>query len=133
MIQLIEVMLICGLIGSVLSGLILDKTKRFEELSKICFGMATIAAILFTILSLYDNDRSTVYYLILISFALIGFFGMIFLIFLFFYSILRVSLKFFSKKGLPLLPICMEMSVECVYPIPEATSTGLLFIAGQLG
>ena len=26
----------------------------------------------------------------------------------------------------------MEMSVECVYPIPEATSTGLLFIAGQL-
>jgi FLVCR family MFS transporter 7 len=26
----------------------------------------------------------------------------------------------------------MEMSVECVYPIPEATTTGLLFIAGQL-
>merc|ERR1712127_780256 len=24
------------------------------------------------------------------------------------------------------------MSVECVYPIPEATSTGLLFIAGQI-
>ena len=26
----------------------------------------------------------------------------------------------------------MEMSVECVYPIPEATTTGLLFIAGQV-
>ena len=26
----------------------------------------------------------------------------------------------------------MEMSVECVYPIPEATATGLLNIAGQL-
>lgn len=24
------------------------------------------------------------------------------------------------------------MSVECVYPIPEATTTGLLFIAGQV-
>jgi sugar phosphate permease len=70
-------MLICGLIGSVLSGLILDKTKRFEELSKICFGTATIAAILFTILSLYNNDRATVYYLTLLSFALIGFFGII--------------------------------------------------------
>ena len=33
---------------------------------------------------------------------------------------------------MPLLPICMEMSIECVYPIPEATSTGLLFIAGQI-
>jgi len=70
-------MLICGLIGSVLSGLIWDKTKRFEELSKICFGMATIAAILFTILSIYNNDRATVYYLTLLSFALIGFFGII--------------------------------------------------------
>lgn len=101
-------MIICGLIGSVLSGLILDKTKRFEELSKICFGISTLAAILLTIMSLYDNDQSAVYYSVMISFALIGFFG------------------------LPLLPICMEMSVECVYPIPEATSTGLLFIAGQL-
>lgn len=27
--------------------------------------------------------------------------------------------------------VCMEMSVECVYPIPEATTTGLLFIGGQ--
>ena len=26
----------------------------------------------------------------------------------------------------------MEMSVECVYPIPEATSSGFLFIGGQL-
>ena len=26
----------------------------------------------------------------------------------------------------------MEMSVECVYPIPEATPTGFLFIGGQL-
>ena len=26
----------------------------------------------------------------------------------------------------------MEMSVECVYPIPEATATGLLLIGGQL-
>ena len=26
----------------------------------------------------------------------------------------------------------MEMAIECVYPIPEATTTGLLFIAGQI-
>ena len=101
-------MIISGLVGSLLSGIILDKTKRFEELAKLCFGISTLASIMFTILFLYNNDKSTIYYLVLISFGLIGFFG------------------------LPLLPICMDMSVECVYPIPEATSTGLLFIAGQL-
>ena len=80
-------MIICGLIGSVLSGLFLDKTKRFEETAKICFSLSTLGSIMFTIFSLYNNDKSTIYYMVLISFGLIGFFG------------------------LPLLPICMDMSV----------------------
>ena len=70
--------------------------------------MCALANILFVIIQLNNNDHAVNYYLILLSFCLIGFFG------------------------LPLLPVCMEMSVECVYPIPEATSTGLLFIAGQI-
>jgi FLVCR family MFS transporter 7 len=101
-------MIVSGIVGSILAGVILDKTKRFEELAKICFAMSSLSSIFFCILQLYDNDKSVIYYLILISFCLIGFFG------------------------LPLLPICMEMSIECVYPIPEATSTGLLFIGGQI-
>jgi MFS transporter, FLVCR family, MFS-domain-containing protein 7 len=101
-------MIIFGLIGAVLSGVILDKTKRFEEMAKICFSIGSVANIMLAIVQLYDNDKSTVYYLTLGSFIIIGFFG------------------------LPLLPICMEMAVECVYPIPEATSTGLLMIGGQI-
>ncbi len=97
-------MIICGLIGSVLSGLILDRTKRFEELAKICFSLSTLGSIMFTIFFLYNNDKSTIYYMVLISFGLIGFFG------------------------LPLLPICMDMSVECVFPIPEATRFGYKFL-----
>ena len=101
-------MIISGLIGSLISGVILDKTKRFEEVAKFCFSMSALASIFFSIIQLYNNDNSLIYYLMLLSFVFIGVFG------------------------LPLLPICMEMSVECVYPIPEATSTGLLFIAGQI-
>jgi MFS transporter, FLVCR family, MFS-domain-containing protein 7 len=101
-------MIIFGLVGSVISGFILDKTKRFEEMAKICFSIGSVANIMLALVQLYNNDKSTVYYLTLTSFIIIGFFG------------------------LPLLPICMEMAVECVYPIPEATSTGLLMIAGQI-
>jgi MFS transporter, FLVCR family, MFS-domain-containing protein 7 len=101
-------MIVSGIVGSVISGLILDKTKRFEELAKICFAMSALSNIFLVCIQLYDNDKSTIYYLLMLSFVITGFFG------------------------LPLLPICMEMSIECVYPIPEATSTGLLFIAGQV-
>lgn len=101
-------MLVSGLVGSLISGLIIDKTKRFEELAKFCFAMSAVANACLAICLQWNNDQSTVYYLTLVTFCLIGFFG------------------------LPLLPICMDMSVECVYPIPEATSTGLLFIAGQI-
>jgi FLVCR family MFS transporter 7 len=101
-------MIVSGIVGSIIAGVLLDKTKRFEEIAKICFAMCALANILFVIIQLNNNDHALNYYLILLSFCLIGFFG------------------------LPLLPVCMEMSVECVYPIPEATSTGLLFIGGQI-
>ncbi|CAF0870715.1 unnamed protein product [Brachionus calyciflorus] len=101
-------MIVSGMIGSLITGVILDRTKRFEEISKICFCLSALSNIFFVIIQLYNNDNSLVYYLLLLSFCLTGFFG------------------------LPLLPVCMDMAIECVYPIPEATSTGLLFIAGQI-
>jgi FLVCR family MFS transporter 7 len=101
-------MIVSGIVGSILAGAALDRTKKFEEIAKVCFGMSALAGIGFSIIQLYDNDKSTVYFILLGSFSVLGFFG------------------------LPLLPVCMEMSIECVYPIPEATSTGLLFIGGQV-
>ena len=101
-------MIVSGMVGSLIAGVILDKTKRFEEMAKICFSLSALSNIGFVILQLYNNDNSLIYNLVLISFCLTGFFG------------------------LPLLPVCMDMAIECVYPIPEATSTGLLFIAGQI-
>ena len=88
-------MIIAGLVGSLISGVILDQTKRFEELSKICFAMGALGNVALAICLQWNNDHGAIYYLTLFSFGFLGFFA------------------------LPLLPICMDMSVECVYPIPE--------------
>ena len=32
----------------------------------------------------------------------------------------------------PILPIALEVGVECTYPVPEEYSSGVLMLAGQL-
>lgn len=86
----------------------MDRTKRYELLAKICFGAIALLNILVVVLQVFNNDNKHVYYMLLLSFCLLGFFA------------------------LPLLPICFESVVECTYPLSESTSTGLLFISGQL-
>jgi hypothetical protein len=70
--------------------------------------MSTIGSILFAIVQGYDNDHSTVKYLLYTSLCLLGLFG------------------------IPLVPLCLELSVECVYPIPEATSSGIILTISQI-
>jgi len=97
-----------GIFGSLVCGLVVDKTKKFEEVAKICFCLSSLSNLLFAVLQGYNNDEGVVKNFMILAFVLIGI------------------------SGLPLLPICMEMSVECVHNISEATSTGLLLIGGQL-
>jgi FLVCR family MFS transporter 7 len=100
--------IVAGIIGSLIAGAVVDKTKKFEETAKLCFVAATISNLAFCLFQLKDNDNAAFYYLSLFSIGLFGLFG------------------------LPLLPVCMEMCVECVFPVPEATATGLLFTAGKI-
>lgn len=93
-----------GVTGAALTGLILDRTKCFEEVIKICSALSSLAGVAFSLLTRYENQRI----LIAFSITLMGMFG-------------------FS-----LYPACMETAVECTYPVAEATSSGLLFISGQL-
>ncbi|XP_053558714.1 solute carrier family 49 member A3 [Bombina bombina] len=92
-----------GIIGALLCGLYVDKTKRFTEVVKICFSMASLASIAFAVVSNFRNQSG----LLAIICSIFGFFG-------------------FS-----VYPIAMELAVECSYPIGEGTSTGLAFISGQ--
>uniref|UniRef100_A0A0L8GVD8 Major facilitator superfamily (MFS) profile domain-containing protein n=1 Tax=Octopus bimaculoides TaxID=37653 RepID=A0A0L8GVD8_OCTBM len=93
-----------GLVGAALAGPLLDYTKRFEDIIKISSCMTTLCSILFSVVSGFENRRT----LIATSISLLGMFG-------------------FS-----LYPSCMEASVECTFPVAEATSSGLLVIVGQI-
>ena len=101
------IMIGLGIFGSLVAGLVVDKTKKFEEVAKICFCLSSLSNLFFAVLQGYNNDEGVVKNFMISAFCLIGI------------------------SGLPLLPICMEMSVECVHNISEATSTGLLLIGGQ--
>nr|XP_033773990.1 solute carrier family 49 member A3 isoform X2 [Geotrypetes seraphini] len=46
--------------------------------------------------------------------------------------LLAVVCSLFGLFGFSIYPICMELSVECSYPVGEGTSTGLIFISGQI-
>uniref|UniRef100_UPI000D315D34 solute carrier family 49 member A3-like n=1 Tax=Maylandia zebra TaxID=106582 RepID=UPI000D315D34 len=41
-------------------------------------------------------------------------------------------LLFFGFFGFSIYPVAMELSVECSYPVGEATSAGLVFVSGQV-
>ncbi|XP_067657381.1 solute carrier family 49 member A3-like [Haliotis asinina] len=93
-----------GVVGAAVAGIICDKTKRFEEVAKISLAGASLFGIVFTEVSRFRDMNIE----IASSIALFGFFGF------------------------ALYPICMELAVEVTYPVAEATSSGMLFISGQV-
>lgn len=101
------ILVLSGIFGSLCCGPILDRTKKFEELAKICICLSSIWNTLFIILQMYNNDQGILKILLYISAALLGF------------------------CSIPLIPISCELSVECTYPIPEATSSGFLLTLGN--
>jgi FLVCR family MFS transporter 7 len=70
------IMISSGIISSIISGIIVDKTKRFEEISKICFCTSCVTNIILTIIQDYTNDNSFIKYGIIIAFCMIGIFGL---------------------------------------------------------
>uniref|UniRef100_UPI00358F1A97 solute carrier family 49 member A3 isoform X2 n=1 Tax=Myxine glutinosa TaxID=7769 RepID=UPI00358F1A97 len=93
-----------GIVGAGITGVYVDHTKHFTQVSKINFLLASLAAIAFALLCLQRDQAVAVAF----SCSLLGFFG---------FSIYSV---------------CLEIGVECTYPVGEATSTGLLFVSGQI-
>ncbi|KAL8587046.1 hypothetical protein ACOMHN_023436 [Nucella lapillus] len=97
-------MIVCGTVGAGVFGAFVDKTKRFEEVSKACYVVALMAGIIFTEISRYRNNEIAI----------------------------AVAVGVFGFFGFGAYPVCMEMAVEITYPVAEATSSGLLFISGQI-
>uniref|UniRef100_A0A3Q2ZLP3 Solute carrier family 49 member 3 n=1 Tax=Kryptolebias marmoratus TaxID=37003 RepID=A0A3Q2ZLP3_KRYMA len=93
-----------GVLGAVPVGLYVDKTKKFMEVSKINMSLAAVACAGFSVVRKYRTQEAAIAAVC----SLFGFFG-------------------FS-----VFPVVMELSVECSYPVGEATSAGLVFVSGQV-
>ncbi|KAI6646683.1 Major facilitator superfamily domain-containing protein 7-a-like [Oopsacas minuta] len=96
-------MIFAGLIGSLIIGFIVDRTKRFEEISKLCMCITTLSSIL--VMEVFRIPNQHV--IIAVSFILFGFFA------------------------LTLIPVFSELAIEITYPVAEGTCNGILWTAVQ--
>ncbi|TKR58255.1 hypothetical protein L596_029724 [Steinernema carpocapsae] len=99
-----SLMIIGGVIGAFGSGIFVDKTKRYSETMKIAMAVAVAFGLIFLQLTLRPGLTA----LILINCICFGIFG------------------------LATYPVGLEMSAECVFPVSETTSTGLIVLSGQI-
>ncbi|XP_036932100.1 solute carrier family 49 member A3 isoform X2 [Acanthopagrus latus] len=96
--------IVFGIIGAGALGPFVDKTKKFIEATKINMSFTALACIAFSVVSQLRQQKAAVAAVC----SVFGFFG-------------------FS-----IYPVAMELSVECSYPVGEASSAGLIFISGQV-
>ncbi|XP_046430609.1 feline leukemia virus subgroup C receptor-related protein 1 isoform X3 [Neodiprion virginianus] len=97
------VIVLAGMLGSVLCGVVLDKTHRFKETTLCVYIFSFLGMMLFT----FTLDSGHIYVVYLTS----------------------ASLGFFMTGY---LPVGFEFATELTYPEPEGTSAGLLNAATQV-
>uniref|UniRef100_A0AC34R2X3 Major facilitator superfamily (MFS) profile domain-containing protein n=1 Tax=Panagrolaimus sp. JU765 TaxID=591449 RepID=A0AC34R2X3_9BILA len=97
-------LILSGLFGSALSGIYVDKTKKFEQTMKCCFCVAGLCASSLTISLQHENVEWWI----------------------------ALSIFGFGAFGFAIYPIGLELGVEVTYPVAEATSSGLLIMIGQI-
>ncbi|XP_056004844.1 solute carrier family 49 member A3-like isoform X2 [Ostrea edulis] len=97
-------MIVGGVVGAIIAGIYVDKTKRFEEVVKISFAIAVVFGVVFFELARYKNQE----------------------------ILLAIMVTAFGTFGFAMYPISMELAVEITYPVAEATSSGLLVVSGQV-
>lgn len=95
--------IISGIVGSIASGIFLDKTHKF----KLVMISVSIAAVLLMTTVLFTLPSKSVP-LFSINLALLGFFAV------------------------PLTPIAFGFSVELTYPTPEAVSNGIMLLPSKV-
>uniref|UniRef100_A0A1A7X031 Major facilitator superfamily domain containing 7 n=1 Tax=Iconisemion striatum TaxID=60296 RepID=A0A1A7X031_9TELE len=93
-----------GFFGSAVFGFYVDKSKKFIEVIKINMAMTALCCVAFSVVCLLPQQKAA----IAVVCSLFGFFGF------------------------AIFPVAMELSVECSYPVGEATSAGLIFVSGQI-
>jgi len=97
------ILVIAGVFGSIICGLILDKTKAYKKTTVVIYLSSLTAMIIYTATLGIDN----IY-------------------------ILYASSVFLGFTMTAFLPVGFEFAAEITYPISEGTSSGLLNASGQI-
>jgi FLVCR family MFS transporter 7 len=93
-----------GLIGATLAGIVVDKTKKFEEIFKICLCCCNLFGLLFNEFAIYPNYE----------------------------PVIAIAVSGFGFFGIAYYAAGMEISAEITYPASETTSAGIVGLSGQL-
>ena len=96
-------LLLCGLVGAAVMSLLMEKTKQYSILQKVCVLLAG-GAMVFMLASLHPGHDAQV----VAAFGLLGFFL------------------------IPLLPVNLESAAEATYPVPEDNSAAVVLSVGQV-
>ncbi|XP_051026680.1 solute carrier family 49 member A3 [Acomys russatus] len=95
--------IVFGILGALLLGLYVDRTKRFTEATKIGLCLTSLTVVAFALMSQLQGQT----FALAAICSLLGLFG-------------------FSVA-----PVAMELAVECSFPVGEGASAGLIFVLGQ--
>lgn len=97
-------MIIGGVVGATISGIFVDRTKKYEEALKVCMSVAVVFGLIFLQLALHRD----------------------------LHALILIDCFLFGVLGLATYPVGLELSAECTYPVSETTSTGLIVLSGQI-
>lgn len=93
-----------GFIGSIFTGVFVQKTGKMEEVAKVFYGIACLAGIAATQLMRKPDQQVAI----------------------------ALCCSLFGVFGFGMYPIGLELSVENTYPIDESAGTALIFLSGQI-
>ncbi|XP_049645852.1 solute carrier family 49 member A3 [Suncus etruscus] len=92
-----------GILGALVLGLYVDRTKHFTEALKIGLSLTSVVFIAFALVSQLQGQALALAAIC----SLLGF------------------------CGFSVAPVAMELAVECSFPVGEGAAAGLIFVVGQ--
>ncbi|XP_066243098.1 solute carrier family 49 member A3 isoform X2 [Saccopteryx leptura] len=95
--------IVFGILGALVLGLYVDRTKHFTEAIKIGFCLTSVVCVAFALVSQLRGQNIA----------------------------LAAICSLFGLFGFSVAPVAMELAVECSFPVGEGAAAGLVFVLGQ--
>ncbi|KAM4855001.1 solute carrier family 49 member A3 [Thomomys bottae] len=95
--------IVFGILGALVLGLYVDRTKCFTEATKIGLCLSSLTCVAFALVAQLQEQQVA----------------------------LAAICSLFGLFGFSVAPVAMELAVECSFPVGEGAAAGLVFVLGQ--